>query len=67
MDDKRKKVSLLSALLSIMAGAIGIQKRKNMERDLNASNPLIYVVAGLIFVSLFIASILIVVNLVVHS
>lgn len=65
MNNKNKKVGLLTALLSIMAGAIGVQKRKNMERDLNAANPYIYVLAALIFVSLFIAGIITVVSLVV--
>lgn len=65
MDDKNKKIGLLTALFSVMAGAIGVQKRKNMERDLNASNPYIYVLAALIFVGVFIAGIITVVNLVV--
>ena len=65
MDDKNKKIGLLTALFRVMAGAIGVQKRKNMERDLNASNPYIYVLAALIFVGVFIAGIITVVNLVV--
>jgi len=63
----KSPVSFLSALLSVLAAAFGVQKRKNMERDLNASNPLVYVVAALIFVTLFIGGILLVVNWVVPS
>lgn len=48
-----------------MAAAFGVQKRKNMERDLNASNPLVYIVAALIFVSIFIGGILLVVTFVI--
>ncbi len=65
MEDKSKKIGLITALLSIMAAAFGVQKRRNMERDLNATNPIVYVVAALIFVICFIAAILVVVNLVI--
>ena len=64
MDDKNKKTSFLSALLSVMAGAFGVQKRKNMERDFQASNPVVYVAAGLVFLALFIGTLVGVVTLV---
>ncbi|EAT12858.1 DUF2970 domain-containing protein [Bermanella marisrubri] len=63
----KKPVSFWSALFSIMAAAFGVQKRKNMERDLNASNPLVYIVAALIFVSIFIGAILLVVQVVIPA
>jgi hypothetical protein len=65
MNNNKKKVSFLTALLSIMAAAFGVQKSKNMERDLNATNPVVYVLAALVFVAIFIAAIAIVVSLVV--
>lgn len=61
MEDPKKPVGFWTALLSIMAAAIGIQKRKNMERDLSASNPVVFIFAALIFLALFIGSILLVV------
>ncbi len=63
----KKAVSFFKALLSVFSAALGVQKRENMERDLNASNPSVYVIGGLIFVALFIGSILAVVNWVVPS
>jgi hypothetical protein len=48
-----------------MAAAIGVQKRENMERDLNAINPIVYVFAAILFLIIFIGSIILVVNLVV--
>ncbi|MFT6152882.1 MAG: hypothetical protein ACJA0E_001382 [Bermanella sp.] len=48
-----------------MAGAIGIQKRENMERDLNSTNPLVYVAAALLFLVIFIGSVVFVVAMVV--
>ena len=65
MDENKNKTPFLTALLSIMAGAFGVQKSKNMERDLNATNPVVYVVAALVFVAIFIAAIVLVVSLVV--
>ena len=66
MSDKNK-TGFFAALLSIMAAAFGVQKRKNMERDLNASNPVTYVVAAIVFLAIFITSIALVVSWVVPS
>ncbi len=63
----KKTVSFIKAVLSVLSAAIGVQKRENMERDLNASNPKVYVIAGLIFLILFIGSIYTVVQLVIPS
>ena len=62
--DQRKPVAFLKALLSIFSAALGVQKQANMERDLNASNPAVYVVSGIIFLVLFIGGIATVVSLV---
>lgn len=65
MSKSNKKIGFLTAFLSIMAAAIGVQKRENMERDLNAINPIVYVFAAILFLIIFIGSIILVVNLVV--
>jgi hypothetical protein len=65
MDKQPKKVTFIAALISIMSGAIGVQKRENMERDLNSNSPLIYVVAALLFLTIFIGSVVFVVSMVV--
>jgi hypothetical protein len=62
---KPKKTGFLTALLSIMAGAIGVQKRANMERDLEATNPATYVIAALLFLAIFIGSVALTVSLVI--
>jgi hypothetical protein len=63
-ENQRKPVAFLKALLSIFSAALGVQKQANMERDLNASNPAVYVVSGIIFLVLFIGGIATVVSLV---
>ena len=62
---QNNKTGFFTALLSIMAAAFGVQKSKNMERDLNATNPIVYVVAAIVFVAIFLAAIILVVSLVV--
>lgn len=62
---QKKPVAFLKALLSILSAALGVQKRENMERDLNASNPAVYIISGIIFLVLFIGGIATVVSVVV--
>lgn len=62
---KANKVTLLTALVSVFRAAFGVQKRVNMERDLNAANPLVFVLAAIIFTAAFISSILLVVSWVI--
>ena len=62
---KNNPISLLTALISVFRAAFGVQKRENMERDLNATNPKVFILAALIFTSLFIGTLLIVVNSVI--
>jgi hypothetical protein len=61
------KVPFLAALISIFRAAFGVQRKANMERDLNASNPLVFVIAAIVFVAGFIASVLAVVHLVIPN
>ena len=63
----KKSVSFLKALLSVFSAAIGVQKHKNMARDLNANNPKVYVMAGLVFLLIFVGGIVAVVKLVVAA
>ncbi len=65
--ENNEPVSFFKALLSVFSGAIGVQKRKNMERDLKSSNLKVFVVAGILFLIAFIASIITVVNMVVPA
>lgn len=64
MNTTKKRTAFFTALLSVFAAAFGVQSRKNMERDLSARNPMVYVVAILAFLAVFIGGILLVVHLV---
>ena len=70
MNDKQTKIkkrSLLSFVLSILAAAVGIQSDKNRERDFANGNPLVFVIGGIFFTLLFIASVATIVGLVLSN
>lgn len=62
--DTKSNVNFLSVLQSTLAAAIGVQSDKNRQRDFSHGKPLYYIIAGIIFVVVFIASIVAVVQMV---
>ena len=56
------KSNLWQVVKSVAASAIGIQSHKNREHDFQQKSPIPYIVVGVVFVILFIISILLVVN-----
>lgn len=61
---ENNKVNFFSVLQSVMAAAIGVQSDKNRQRDFKHGKPVYFIIAGLIFVAVFIAVIVSVVQLV---
>lgn len=53
---------LWQVVKSVAASAIGVQSNKNREHDFQQKSPIPYIVVGVVFVILFIMSILLVVN-----
>ena len=49
---------------STLAAAIGVQSKKNRERDFEEGNASTFIAAGIIFTAIFIAAVLTVVELV---
>lgn len=62
-----KKPGLGSVILSTLAAAIGIQSSKNRERDFVKGNFKAYVASGIIFVVVFITSIVMLVKFIIHQ
>ena len=56
--------SLIQLVMSVMAAAIGVQTKAGRERDFRAKSPLPFILAGLLFTSVFVATLILVVNLV---
>ena len=53
---------ILRIVQSTLAAAIGVQSKKNRERDFEEGNASTFIVAGILFTVLFIATIVVVVN-----
>lgn len=52
--------------LSVIAAAIGVQSRKNRERDFSHGDPVTFIIAGLIFTVVFVVVLLGIVYLVLN-
>ncbi|MFW2372238.1 MAG: DUF2970 domain-containing protein [Gammaproteobacteria bacterium] len=63
-NSNKSKVSFLSVLQSTLAAAIGVQSEKNRQRDFTHGKPVYFIIAGLIFIVVFIAVIITIVQLV---
>ncbi len=63
-EDHGKPPTAIEVALSVIAAAFGVQNSKNRERDFSRGNPLVFIMAGLIFTILFILTIVGVVYLV---
>ena len=53
---------ILRGVQSTLAAAIGVQSKKNRERDFEEGNAGTFIVAGILFTVLFVATIVVVVS-----
>ncbi len=60
-----QKVGLASIIRSTLAAAIGVQSRRNRERDFEHGRPAAFIAAGLIFTAIFVLVLVGVVYLVI--
>ncbi|GFZ76355.1 hypothetical protein GCM10011403_19190 [Pseudohongiella nitratireducens] len=65
-EEKGKKVSFLQTMGSVVAASFGVQSKKNKQRDFQNGSFASFVVGALIFTVLFVAVLLLVVNLVLN-
>ncbi|MCU7553320.1 DUF2970 domain-containing protein [Alteromonas sp. ASW11-19] len=52
------KPGLIAVILSVLASAFGVQSQQNYQRDFNQASPLTYIIVGVVFVALFVVSLL---------
>ncbi|TKB49138.1 DUF2970 domain-containing protein [Ferrimonas aestuarii] len=57
-------MSWRNAFGSVLAALFGVQSEANRQRDFNESSPLPYIVVGVVMVTLFVISLLAIVNMV---
>jgi hypothetical protein len=60
----KQKPSLIVVIKSILAAGIGVQSDKNRTRDFEQGNPLTFIIGGIVFTLLFIATLATVVGFV---
>jgi hypothetical protein len=57
----------MSVVKSILAAGIGVQSDKNRTRDFEQGNPLAFIIGGIVFTLLFIATVATVVGFVLSN
>lgn len=66
-NNKKSKVNFFSIMQSVLAAVIGVQSEKNRQRDFTHGKPIYFIIAGLIFIVVFIGVIVAVVQMVLPS
>ena len=64
---RKTKPRLIAVVKSIIAAGIGVQSDKNRTRDFEQGNPLTFIIGGIVFTLLFIATIATVVGFVLSN
>ena len=64
---KKPKPRLIAVVKSILAAGIGVQSDKNRTRDFEQGNPLVFIIGGIVFTLLFIATLATVVGFVLSN
>ena len=64
---KKQKPSLTSVVKSILAAVIGVQSDKNRTKDFEQGNPLTFIIGGIVFTLVFIATIATIVGFVLSN
>ena len=62
-----QKPGFWQIVLSTIAAAFGVQSRKNLEQDFRHGNIYTYIVAGLVFTTLFVLTVILVVRMVLAN
>jgi hypothetical protein len=65
--EREKKPKLRTLVLSVLAAGFGVQSDKNRQRDFTHGSPLAFILGGLLFTLLFIASVATIVGVVLSN
>ncbi|WP_166837058.1 DUF2970 domain-containing protein [Rheinheimera pleomorphica] len=57
-----QKPTLLQVVKAVLGAMVGVQSERQRQQDFTASSPLPYIVVGIIFTLLFVATLLLVVS-----
>lgn len=67
VQDNSTKPSLWQIIKSVLGAMFGVQSSAVRYRDFTRGNPWIYVVVGIVFVSVFVLAVYAVVRIVIHQ
>jgi hypothetical protein len=65
--DNRAEPGLKDVVRSVLSAAIGVQSRRNQERDFKHGKARIFIIAGIVFTLLFIATVFTIVTVVLKT
>lgn len=65
--EKTPEPGLMDVVRSVLAAALGVQSRKNQERDFQHGKARVFIAAGIIFTLLFIATVFSIVTVVLKN
>lgn len=63
--ENNKKPSLGQVAKSVLGAAIGVQSQHTQDRDFQQKSPWVYIVGGLVFAAIFVATLIMIVNAVI--
>ena len=66
-DEKLKPLTFWEILGSTFAAAFGVQSYANRKRDFTRGNAVHFIIAGVLFVAVFVVSMIVFVNLVLRA
>ncbi|GHD45545.1 Protein of unknown function [Marinobacter persicus] len=66
-DGPPRKPGVGKILQSVLAGALGVQSEKRRQEDFSSHSPVPYIIAGLLFTTVFVVSLIVIVKLVLAS
>lgn len=61
-----KPLSLIQTIISVLWAMLGIQSKENLRRDFTQGKASNFIITGLLFVFVFILSLILIVNLILH-
>lgn len=66
-EERPRRPGVFKVIQSILAGAFGVQSDRRREEDFSSGSPVTYIVAGIVFVLIFVVTIALVVQWVIST
>ena len=67
IEGKKRSLNLIQVIGSVFAAGLGVQSSKNRERDFKQGKFSVFIIAGVVFTLLFIATVFTIVQIVLNN